>query len=155
LIVDRLTSELNAVQERAASEISELAVTVTDLKFELRNAGLQIGQLKGEVGRFSTLADERHDLLCAERRENDELRGQRIRLNAERSALDGKVARLKAELSTARANAINEAIGAMNGERLHENLDHESDKGYTLAITHCIAALESLKEKSPVSRSER
>jgi hypothetical protein len=103
--IDRLTSELKAVQERAASEISELAVAVTDLKFELHNAGFEIEQFNSEVGR---------------------LRNQR---------------------DSARANAINEAIGAVNGEKLHENLDHESDKGYALAITHCIAALESLKQK--------
>jgi hypothetical protein len=43
--IDRLTSELKAVQERAASEISELAVAVTDLKFELHNARVEIARL--------------------------------------------------------------------------------------------------------------
>jgi hypothetical protein len=50
--IDRLTSELKAVQERAASEISELAVAVTDLKFELHNAGFEIEQFNSEVGRL-------------------------------------------------------------------------------------------------------
>jgi hypothetical protein len=50
--IDRLTSELKAVQKRAASEISELAVTVIDLKFELYNAGFEIEQFNAEVERL-------------------------------------------------------------------------------------------------------
>jgi hypothetical protein len=55
--VDRLTSELKAVQERAASEISELAVTVIDLKFELYNAGFEIEHLNAEVERLRNQRD--------------------------------------------------------------------------------------------------
>lgn len=37
--------------------------------------------LRADVDRFSTLADERHDRLSAERRENDNLRQQRAQLS--------------------------------------------------------------------------
>jgi hypothetical protein len=51
---------------------------------------------------------------------------------------------LVSALATARADAIAEAIERIKAERLHENLDNESDKGYQNAIEHMVAALESL-----------
>jgi hypothetical protein len=132
--VDRLTSELKAVQERAASEISELAVTVIDLKFELHNAGFEIEQLKGEVERFSTLSDERHDLLCAERRTADNLRAEVISLNSEWRVMRGK-------WRTARADAINEAINIASS---HKHVSACDGAGCKQVIA---AALESLKQK--------
>jgi hypothetical protein len=44
----------------------------------------------------------------------------------------------------ARADAIGEAIEAAKAERLHENLDNDSDCGYANAIECVITALESL-----------
>jgi hypothetical protein len=58
------------------------------------------------------------------------------------------------KLSTARANAIDEAIAAVNAERLHENLDNEGDRGYMTAIRHCTAALEALKQKDRKDRKD-
>lgn len=52
----------------------------------------RIKQLEGDIAKFSALADERHDLLSAERRENDELRRQQ-------SQLSGRIEWLRARLS--------------------------------------------------------
>jgi outer membrane murein-binding lipoprotein Lpp len=110
--IDRLTSELKAVQERAASEISELAVAVTDLKFELYNAGFEIEQLNAEVER---------------------LRNQR---------------------DSARANAINEALIAVEDLR---KAYPESLRAYLRDIysTWLSLRLSLSSKKNPVSKSER
>jgi len=50
---------------------------------------------------------------------------------------------------TARADAINECIDRVQGERLHENLDNESDRGYQNALGHIVGALEELKVSNP------
>jgi hypothetical protein len=110
--IARLTSELKAVQERAASEISELAVAVTDLKFKLYNAGFEIEQLNAEVER---------------------LRNQR---------------------DSARANAINEALIAVEDLR---KAYPESLRAYLRDIysTWLSLRLSLSSKKNPVSKSER
>lgn len=56
------------------------------------------------------------------------------------------------KFATARADAIGEAIEAAKAERLQENLNNDSDREYTNAIEHVIAALEQLKEANHENR---
>jgi hypothetical protein len=51
----------------------------------------------------------------------------------------------RTKLATARAHAIGECVELVEAERLHENLDNDSDRGYQRAISHMIDALEQLK----------
>ena len=49
--------------------------------------------------------------------------------------------------AAARAQALDEAVAACDGERLHDDTGHPTDIGYMQAIGDCKSAIEQLKGK--------
>lgn len=112
----------------------------------------RIEALQRDVTRFSELADERHDLLSAERRENGELRFQRAQLSGRVEQLRqclvdvGKEnAALREQLAQARATAFKDAIEIIGGVE-------ETDPECNTWTTDCIRALEAATTKQPGRR---
>lgn len=64
------------------------------------DAGEVERRLREQVARFGTLADERHDLLCAERRKNDDLRTERAEILQSLVRAQQERNRLRKELTT-------------------------------------------------------
>lgn len=87
-----LTAENTALREqlqaKATLVISETAQENTRLREQLAEA-------RAQVEKFSTLADERHDLLAAEKRANDGLRGQVVGLNTKLAQVEKELAATK------------------------------------------------------------
>lgn len=85
--------------------------------------------LRADVGKFSTLADERHDLLSAERRANDDLRVERAKIleALERAQQDRNSWRRTGEKLETEKQALQSQLAAVEAEnkRLIDNASCE------------------------------
>lgn len=75
--------------------------------------------------KFSTLADERHDLLSGERRANDGLRAERARML--QSLERAQKARNAYQAQLARATQERDALLEAMNVAVPENLDHKGE----------------------------
>ena len=60
---------------------------------------------------------------------------------AERAAERAQQREIKSGIAAAKRDLATKVLAAVKGERLHENLDNEGDKGYMQAIEDVAAAL--------------
>jgi hypothetical protein len=151
---------LRVIDKANPSKLAEAALTIHE---DIPALCATVRELEARVGKFSTLADERHDLLSAERRANDELRAERTKILQSRDSwrrvaetLEEEKLALRTRATTARAAAVRECVEEVKDRlsvleaqtaSLVDPLAKAGCYGRDSAIREIVAALESLLNK--------